>query len=271
MPDETTHLSPLEEVLFQRWAANSGIGDMGNPDSHYDYRGFYKDNGPVKYQWGKDHLPDTYKQHGHPTFSQESKYSAGPKDGGYWLGEQYIPQDNLESTLLQKATSIGPSEKTPDLAGAKRVVAEFPTGAEALKHVRHIFNSKLVTDLNGKLTGWEQPYGRSFALAGPFKTIFMAPDDPNYTETLAHELGHIAQGENGLAIKNDSSADSILNALKDQQIMREKSKAAPYVPPSADLASGQQKLEELLHGWPSPDLTLHDELLPYLGIVKGKR
>lgn len=88
---ETTLLTPFEEILFKSWARKSGIGDLDG-DSHYDYRGFWKANGPVDYRWGQDHLPDTYKQHGHPTFSTESKYSRGNWDGGRWLGDVYIPQ-----------------------------------------------------------------------------------------------------------------------------------------------------------------------------------
>lgn len=98
---EFTHLSPLEEVLFQRWLVQSGIQDLGKPDSHYDYRGYFKKNGPTPYTWGQDHLPDTFKQHGHHTFSQESQYSQGPHDGGIWIGQDadgndvFLPQPPL--------------------------------------------------------------------------------------------------------------------------------------------------------------------------------
>lgn len=92
MPKETTALAPQEEARFAQWARESGIRDLDQPQTKYDYRGFFKKYGPVKYQWGKDHLPDEFKQHGHETFSQESHYSSGPSDGGMWLGETFIEQ-----------------------------------------------------------------------------------------------------------------------------------------------------------------------------------
>lgn len=91
-PFETTRLSPLEEVLFNSWAKKSKIKDLDNQKSKYDYRGFWKQNGPVRYEWGLDHLPDTWKQHGHETFSNESVYSKNASDGGMWDGETFIPE-----------------------------------------------------------------------------------------------------------------------------------------------------------------------------------
>lgn len=87
-PPETTRLSPEEERLFQEWVIRRMIADANSPLSRYDYRGAFKagigseisavDNAP--------HWPDTFKQHGHPTFSSESKYSQGVGDGGVWQG-----------------------------------------------------------------------------------------------------------------------------------------------------------------------------------------
>lgn len=91
--NETTKLTPMEEVLFKAWTKANGIEDADAPDSFYDYRGFYKGtNGQIHGAANKDHFPDTYKTHGHPTFSQESKYSRGPWDGGMWMGEHFLPQ-----------------------------------------------------------------------------------------------------------------------------------------------------------------------------------
>jgi hypothetical protein len=86
--DDTTKLDPLTELLFQKWVAQNQIHDVDHPDSHYDYRGFFLSGLPHK---AGDHYPDTYKQHGHPTFSVESKYSRGLQDGGQWLGDTLIP------------------------------------------------------------------------------------------------------------------------------------------------------------------------------------
>lgn len=85
MPDqnnpENTTLTPIDEILYQRWKQA-----QGNPGTdNYDMKGFYKSGQP--HQPG-DHFPDTFKQHGHETFSQESKYSKGPWDGGMWVGPE---------------------------------------------------------------------------------------------------------------------------------------------------------------------------------------
>lgn len=93
---ETTPLTPREEAAFQQWALASGIRDVDSPHSRYDYRGYWKavasQGGDQTKQYADGpHFPDTYKQHGHPSFSVESQYSAGPWDGGRWLGEDYVP------------------------------------------------------------------------------------------------------------------------------------------------------------------------------------
>jgi len=88
---EVTRLAPAEESAFQTWAKANRITDVDHPDSRYDYRGYWKEHGNTPIKFGEDHFTDTYKQHGHPTFSQESQYSAGPADGGRWVGEQYVP------------------------------------------------------------------------------------------------------------------------------------------------------------------------------------
>lgn len=88
---EVTALSKDDEQRFQTWAKNKKITDVDHPDSHYDYRGYWKEHAADSHEAGQ-HFPDTYKQHGHPTFSVESQYSTGPTDGGRWAGETYIPQ-----------------------------------------------------------------------------------------------------------------------------------------------------------------------------------
>ncbi len=95
--DETTRLGEDEERAFQAWAKKNNIRDVDHPDSHYDYRGFWKDSGGPAIKGGVDHFPDTYKQHGHPTFSRESKYSKGEGDGGRWVGEDFVPAPKYSS------------------------------------------------------------------------------------------------------------------------------------------------------------------------------
>ena len=92
---ETTRLTPDEEAAFRAWAAANNIRDVDNPRSRYDYRGYWKDiasKGAEQTKVYADglHFTDTYKQHGHNTFSQESKYSTGMYDGGRWDGEDYL-------------------------------------------------------------------------------------------------------------------------------------------------------------------------------------
>ena len=87
---ETTPLSPREEASFRMWALQNGITDVDHKDSKYDYRGYWKETRGAPIRFGVDHFTDTYKQHGHPTFSVESKYSRGLQDGGQWLTEDVL-------------------------------------------------------------------------------------------------------------------------------------------------------------------------------------
>jgi len=94
--NEQTPLSPLQEILYKLWVERTGIRDADHPASKYDYRGYWKDlamKGQSATSQMADglHFTDRYKQHGHPTFSIESQYSAGPWDGGRWRGEAFIP------------------------------------------------------------------------------------------------------------------------------------------------------------------------------------
>ena len=99
---ETTRLSPNEEYEFQKWVKNNNITDVDYPDSFYDLRGYWKEmQGAPQFPglmtsrntWGpREHFIDKYKQHGHPTFSVESKYSVGPSKGGMWLSDYYFPE-----------------------------------------------------------------------------------------------------------------------------------------------------------------------------------
>jgi len=87
---EMTQLPPQQEAAFQAWGQQNGIRDLNDPQAKYDYRGYFKQTGGAPIKPGQ-HYPDTFKQHGHPTFSIESRYSRGPHDGGRWEGETYVP------------------------------------------------------------------------------------------------------------------------------------------------------------------------------------
>lgn len=109
-PSEVTPLNPVQERAFQRWAEASNIHDVDHPDSHYDYRGLYLAvKGQVVPQTPDRHFPDTFKMHGHPTFSVESQYSRGPQDGVRWLGdvpmEQPMPSHDSPAGMMQAAVA----------------------------------------------------------------------------------------------------------------------------------------------------------------------
>lgn len=97
MAQEVTKLSPLEEALFQKWAKQNwhATGISNHETEPYDMRGFWLDKDALSRWHPGQHFPDTYKQHAHPTFSQESTYSKGPFDGGMWLEDTYLPQPKL--------------------------------------------------------------------------------------------------------------------------------------------------------------------------------
>lgn len=66
-------------------------------DNSYNYRGFYNENPDAAANAGT-HWPDTYKTVWHPTFSNESIYSAQKSQynplglpGGFWSGDTFIP------------------------------------------------------------------------------------------------------------------------------------------------------------------------------------
>ena len=100
---EVTRLAPADEQRFRQWAQANQIADVDSPLSFYDYRGFWKQTGGQPVRYGVDHFPDTFKQHGHPTFSVESKYSTGPKDGGTWDGEVYVLPNGQRVDMMNPA------------------------------------------------------------------------------------------------------------------------------------------------------------------------
>jgi hypothetical protein len=91
---EVTPLQPDQVPAFVQWLINNRVRDLDDPQSHYDYRGAYL-AGLARDPGEEGHFPDTFKQHGHPTFSDESQYSRGYGDGGHWIGETYIPQERV--------------------------------------------------------------------------------------------------------------------------------------------------------------------------------
>lgn len=100
MPDNaSTTLAPQEEAQYRAWMSKIGhtaeagynvSSDFSGTD--YDYRGFFKKNGPVDVSAGA-HLTDEFKLPNHPTFSVESRYAVGVAraKAGSWDGEKYVP------------------------------------------------------------------------------------------------------------------------------------------------------------------------------------
>lgn len=88
-PGERSDIPPEQEMAFRQWLKANKVTDLDAPDSFYDYRGAFL----AGLNRGKDgHWPDTYKQHGHPTFSVESRYATpGDPTAGRWEGETFIP------------------------------------------------------------------------------------------------------------------------------------------------------------------------------------
>jgi hypothetical protein len=115
---ETTKLNPEDEREFQEWVEKNQIMDLDHPQSYYDYRGlFLLDRDAISSP--ELHFPDLFKQHGHPTFSEESVYSSGPGDGGTWGGpdgETFIPSQ-LDPTITTTETfrvgDLGPNYAGP--------------------------------------------------------------------------------------------------------------------------------------------------------------
>lgn len=129
---EVTKLVPAEEQQFQTWA-KTNAPDLNEPDAFYDYRGYWKSvKGAArpKDPSGKfGHLPDTFKQHGHPTFSVESQYSKGAADGGRWEGDKFIPAPPAKKPTGQ---FLGASTKPASIRAGGGVLFEslpFLTGA----------------------------------------------------------------------------------------------------------------------------------------------
>lgn len=83
-----THLQPWDEQRFRIWFNTLPEGIRNSND--YDYRGWWKENGSIPYKNGV-HFTDKFKLPNHPTFSEESIYSKGNTEGGYWTKDGFVP------------------------------------------------------------------------------------------------------------------------------------------------------------------------------------
>ena len=99
---EVTPLPKGKEAAFRRWLERNRVRDLDHPQSFYDYRGAFL-AGVGRGRGEEGHFPDTFKQHGHPTFSTESRYAFDSEDTGRWDGDTYVPMRPLALTLLKYA------------------------------------------------------------------------------------------------------------------------------------------------------------------------
>lgn len=165
---ETTALSPDEEAAFRAWAQQNNVTDVDQPDSFYDYRGAYKAGLQPD---DSRHWPDTFKQHGHPTFSIESQYSQGPGDGGRWDEQgrfipamsQGYPYDFMSpedaAYLMQRLQAQRDAQSQADLGHLRSILtSQYYTPTDDR------WDEDLPLDESGRTLsqqpGWRQPKGR---------------------------------------------------------------------------------------------------------------
>lgn len=110
-PLETSRIHESQIPAFEAFVKRYKIKDLDHPSSFYDYRGaFLAGAKPDK----SGHWPDTFKQHGHPTFSVESRYAfPGDPEAGTWKGNTYIPNPRAAEVahvraLRASAHSVAP-------------------------------------------------------------------------------------------------------------------------------------------------------------------
>lgn len=194
---EQTQLSAQQQPGFQHWLQQNHVSDLDNPDSHYDYRGAYA--GGVGRGASTGHFPDTYKQHGHPTFSIESQYSKNSNDGGSWDGERFSPavrpqapdtaaldeayarQQQPPAIDLRPArgysyeykdpnqpgaapgTHVGPMAQDLEQTAAAHTVFDTPTGKQVDTPRLTMTNTAAISELQRKLEALQAAQGPRYA------------------------------------------------------------------------------------------------------------
>lgn len=134
----TTPLSAHEEERFQRWyqryANMNGLDPNADAKEHYyDYRGFWKENGPMSSAVvDGGHFPDTYKKPGHETFSVESKYAkmapglAGTwNEKGEWVAPPKMDQEEVKRRQYFMESTMG-KDRNDSPKGAKGIWQIMP-------------------------------------------------------------------------------------------------------------------------------------------------
>lgn len=160
-----------EEKAFRNWYDRySRYQNLDpNPDAkehYYDYRTYWKNRTPKQMndEWKLDnHLPDTYKMPGHPTFSIESIYSTRKTPGGTWekvgLGPVYDKQfvDSPYTKKLKKYNNVSfkyggihikPSKRGTFTAAAKRHHMSVQEFARTVLNNRARYSSAMIKKAN---------------------------------------------------------------------------------------------------------------------------
>ena len=153
-----------EEKAFRDWYDRYSRSQNldPNPDAkehYYDYRTYWKNRTPEQKndEWKLgNHLPDTYKMPGHPTFSTESIYSTRKTPGGTWkqvgLGPVYDEQfvDSKYTRRLKKYNNV--SFRMGGI-GPKNII-----GTGGRKIIGKIVKDKYLTDYANKGRMYSYPY-----------------------------------------------------------------------------------------------------------------
>lgn len=230
---ETTALPPEREAEFRQWLARNRIRDLDHPDSHYDYRGAFLAG--IGRGADSGHFPDTFKQHGHPTFSVESRYSKGPGDGGSWNGETFIPAKpvNEPIKLLPGQRPLAGVKYSPlTLPGVNDAAAPRPENQEALDRqdglgfapfgmrpgVKHVLPEQIDLDAPEKVTLDESPAPTAAPAAAPEPA---APAEPKPVgRRFRDREGHVISEQHNVDTKGYqlSQIDAVGKSLLDQAI-----------------------------------------------------
>ena len=160
-----------EEKAFRTWYDRYSRSQNldPNPDAkehYYDYRTYWKNRTEQQKndEWKLgNHLPDTYKKPGHPTFSTESIYSTRKTPGGTWkkvgLGPVYDEQfvDSKYTKNLRKYQNVSfkyggihikPSKRGTFTAAAKRHHMGVQEFARTVLNNRARFSAAMVKKAN---------------------------------------------------------------------------------------------------------------------------
>lgn len=117
---EISFVPPSRRKEFEAWLQRNRITDLDHPQSFYDYRGAFL-AGINKGSNG--HWPDTFKQHGHPTFSDESRYATpGDPAAGHWSGQSYMRSSSVSSPAAGSIQAPRPTWTTDDERKRKRAL-----------------------------------------------------------------------------------------------------------------------------------------------------